>query len=154
MQQDLSALQVMQQTNTAMAHNTMSYVRQAPQQFSRSFQPSPPKAAVNRSMASVQNMRASSSQQMAPLSLGQQYFTHVEVKLCALLHSSTWYICLCMIAAYAELHTRHSCMQCDGTGMGMLAQFRHSSVLDCTKLEHMWCLSIQQSCIYSFLLAL
>ncbi|KAL3147574.1 hypothetical protein ABBQ38_014627 [Trebouxia sp. C0009 RCD-2024] len=78
MQQDLSALQVMQQTNTAMAHNTMSYVRQAPQQFSRSFQPSPPKAAVNRSMASVQNMRASSSQQMAPLSLGQQYFTHVE----------------------------------------------------------------------------
>ncbi|KAL3162283.1 hypothetical protein ABBQ32_009975 [Trebouxia sp. C0010 RCD-2024] len=70
----------MQQTNTAVGHNTTSYVRQAPQQFSRSFQPSPPKAAVNRSMASMQNMRAtsSSSQQMAPLSLGQQYFTHVE----------------------------------------------------------------------------
>ena len=82
----------MQQASTAMAHNTMSYVRQAPQQFSRSFQASPPKAAaVNRSMASMQNMRASSSQQMAPLSLGQQYFTHVEVKLYALLHSATSY---------------------------------------------------------------
>lgn len=80
LQHNMSALQVMQQSNMAMASNSMSYGRHAPQQFSRSFQLSPPKPVVNRSMASVQNMRASSSQQMAPQSFGQQYFTHVEVK--------------------------------------------------------------------------
>lgn len=74
-------MQVMQQTNTALAMNPISYGWHNPQQLSRSFQQtSPPKPIVNRSMASVQNMQASSSQQMAPQSFGQQYFTHVEVK--------------------------------------------------------------------------
>lgn len=76
-----SALQVMQQqSNIAAASGSMTHGRQPPQQFSRAYQQPQSGAAINRSMASSQNMQVSSSQQMAPPPSGQQYFSVIEVQ--------------------------------------------------------------------------